>query len=620
MGCTLVEMTLGNVMVPLTCRPLFSLLGRWAQSLESDPADCQTPSQLCPSPAISESTLSSVPSESPDTFSNLHLSLAPTNISQSPSGSPPGSIENLSSVGSSPTMADKKRRAPIPPSHPGHGTQIGGTHTPVREISNPAYVEVDGSQQGNKMSLPLPDYETLFPQKRHGVQGHTRWDHIIAEVNQRHRVTPSELLGPEVSVDGPQEQEPSLRSSLPQESLAIRHYKTQPQETKPMSSKKVAAPPPPKSVAPPHLRSTADSYQRQSQNVAQQSLIRPNPSAGPGPVNTDASSRESLSAMPRDGARKVLRPPAAATHASRPTSQVERDTTPPDDQRKVQVTVKKEAPTAKPRQRVNDKEADQEDSAVTPVVSDKNINRNIQTLSSSGMSSMDKPGNQKKENFVEVDPFPNTELLSRDPWAQLKQNEKVDDRFTGSVQKEQKVEDRGMSADDLDYIFSQEKLSDPFASFNGSDSNKHKDKDEDSKQVSPAFQRKNSNRRRHILPSTIQSDNKTPKSRQEPAYKEETTIHTANQDLSPRDTPKTQADVKTPSSFYGGEDPFGAEPFTVTAWSSSEPLQVVMEDPASQAGALSGGKTLLRAWVSPSDVQPVSAQNSNGGGLALTRR
>ncbi|KAG8012169.1 Rab11 family-interacting protein 1, partial [Nibea albiflora] len=224
---------------------------RFTQSLESEPADCQTPSQLCSSPTISESTLSSVPSESPDTFSNLHLSLAPPTISQSPLGSPRGSVENLSSVGSSPTMADWKKRAMLPP-HPVQGSQTGGNLASVREINNPAYVEVDGSQQGKRMSLPLPDYETLFPQKRHGVQGQTRWDHIIAEVNQRNRDTEPELLGPEMSVDGPVEHGHSLRSSLPQESPAARHHQTQPQEPKPVSSKKAPAPAPPKYVSPLH--------------------------------------------------------------------------------------------------------------------------------------------------------------------------------------------------------------------------------------------------------------------------------------------------------------------------------------------------------------------------------
>ena len=235
-----------------------------------------------------------------------------------------------------------------------------------------------------------------------------------------------------------------------------------------------------------------------------------------------------------------------------------------------------------------------------------------------------KNGGKAEENFAEIDPFPNTELLSKDPWAQVSQNQEADDLFTGSVRKEQKPEDRGLTAGDLDNIFSQEKPTDPFTSFNGSNLNKQNEymKKDDSKQLSPAFQRKNSQKRKQILPSITHSERGS-KSRQEPAYQEET----ADQGLPTRDvanefvTPKHQADVKTQSNFYGREDPFGAEPFTApSAFTSSESLQVVMEEPASQAGLLSGGKTLLRAWVSPSEVQPVSAQNSNGGGLALTPR
>lgn len=601
------------MMVKLTLRPLSSLLGRLPQSLESEPADCRTPSQLCPSPATSESTLSSVPSESPDTFSNLHSSLAPPNISQSLSGSPPGSIDNLSSEGSSPTMADKKKRAPLPPL-PAHGTQTGGN-----QIHNPAYV--DGPQQGNKMSLPLPDYETLFPQKRHGVQGQTRWDHIIAEVNQRQRDIPSDFLGPEMSVDGPEEHEPSLRSSLPQKRPALMPNQTQPQETKPVSTKKVAAPAPPEPIATPQPRPAAESSHRQSQNIPQQSLMRPNPSAVPGPVNTDASSREITSARSREGARKVLQP----SPATRAASPLNKDLSPPNDERNVQVTMNKEAPTAKPRQRVSGKEPEQqEDAAVTPVVSDKNMNSNIQMLSSSSVSSMDKKGSQV-ETFAALDPFPSTDLLAKDPWAQMKRNQEADDLFKHNVRKEQKLEDRGLTADDLDSIFNQDKLTDPFARFNGSDSIKHSEHREkdDSKVDSLAFQRRNSQRRNQTPPSTTQPDNRTSKSRQEPAFKEESARTTAYQGLNAQNitneafTTKLQADVKTHSHVYRGEDPFGAEPFILNL---TEPHQVVMEEPEPLAGGLSEGKMPLRAWVAPSETQPVNAQNSNGGGLSFIPR
>ncbi|XP_034726738.1 rab11 family-interacting protein 1 [Etheostoma cragini] len=583
---------------------------RFTPSLESEPADCRLPSQLCPSPTPSESALSSVSSESPDSFSCLHSSLAPPNISQSPAGSPCGSVEDLPCVGSSPTMADKKRRAPVPPSYKVHGTQPVRNTVPVREIMNPAYTEEDGPQQGRKVkSVPLPDYETLFPKKRHGVQGHTRWDHIIAEVSQKHRDSE------EMSVDGPQEHEPSLRSSPPQESPAIRHYQTHPQETKPVSSKKVAAPAPPKSVSPPQPRS--DSRQRQSQNTAQQSFMRSNVPAVPEPDN---AGRESLSGMSRDGARKAMLPPPGP----RPTSQVDLDT--PDDEKQVERTVKNDAPTAKPRQKANGNESEQEDhSVVTPVVSDKYINSDIQTLSSSRISSADRKDMQERENF-EFDPFPSTELLSEDPWAQLTRNQDDDDLFTGSVQKQQKVEDWARSQNNFENFVSQEKHTDPF-DFNGSDSKelgRYRAKDEDSKHVGPAFQRRNSSRQKLIIPSTIRSDNNTSKSRKEPAHNAETSVATAHQGLSASVrkesvAPKLSADAKTQSQFNGGEDPFGDGPFTPTL-TSPEPLQVVMEEPASQAGGKFPPDKPLRAWVSPSDVQPVSAQNSNGGGLAFTPR
>lgn len=481
-------------------------------------------------------------------------------------------------------MAETKRRAPLPPLHPGHGSQNGGSPAPVREINNPAYVEVDGSQKGKKMSLPLPDYETLFPQKRHGVQGQTRWDHIIAEVNQRHRDVPPEFQGQEMSVDGPEEHRPSVRSPLPQENPASRHHQTQPQETKLVSSKKAAAPAPPKVATPPYPQIVADSSPRPSQNTARQPALQP---AVPGPVNADTyTSRESLSVRSRDEARKVTQPLPALRTASQnaPT---------PDDQRNAPTSVNKDGPRAKPRQRISVNEPlQQEGSAVTPGVS---LNSSNQTLSTSSVSGMDTKGRWAQENFAEFDPFPSADLFSKDPWTQVKQSQE-DDFFTGIVQKEQNLEDQGMTAEDLNNIFSQEK---PAVGFNGGE---YRKKD---------------------LPSSSHSDNQTSKAQQVP--KEETTVNTAYQGLSARThknesvTQKHQSDVRSQSN--GREDPFGAEPFAVaSAWTPSEPLQVVLEEPEAPTEGSSGGKMPLRAWVSPSEIQPVAAQSSNGGGLAFVPR
>lgn len=596
MGFALMELTFGNI----TCRPLFSLLGRLPQSLESEPTDSQNPNHLNLPPDIFESTVSSVPSESPDNFSTLHSSLAPSNITSSPSSSPGGIAENLSFLESVDSMADKKKRAPQPPSISLYGTQNGGSPTPIREISNPAYVEADKSQQVKKMSVPLPDYETLFPQKRHGVQGQTRWDHIIAEVNQRHRDLPPDFSGPEMSVDGPEDQGRSMRTS------PLPTHSAQYQETKPVSSKKAAAPQ--KSPAPPYLQPAAEFNQRHSPNAVNRTVMQPNPPVAPA-TNRDTLGRESPSLRPE--AKKALQPPSA----TRAVSQWDVSSVSTGDQSPMQVEVNNAAPKAKPRQRASGHEMErQADSAVTP------LNSNNQVLSDSSTSGANKNSRWPRESFADIDPFPSTDLFPKDPWAQVKHNQHTDDPFRGGKLKDQKIEDLGMTPDDLDNIFRQDKAADPFAVFNGSDSKKesvYRGKDEPSEQASPAFQ----SRQPEIVPSTTLSDSKTPQP--STTYKDESSISKANQGIAPQPAlsesvaAKHHADMKT-SPANVQDDPFGTEPFS--AWSSSHPLHVVHEEPESQAESMSSGKLPLRAWVSPSDGQSVSAQSSNGGGLAFAQR
>ncbi|KAL3976033.1 F-box and leucine-rich repeat protein 13 [Sarotherodon galilaeus] len=541
---------------------------RLAQSLEPEPADFQTPSQLSPSQANSESILSRVPSGSPDSFSSLHSSLAPRDSSQSPPSSPRGNTENLSSgsEGSSPTMADQNRRALLPPTY---RSQTRGSLTPVKEIQNPAYEEPEEPQPGKK-SVPLPDYETLFPQKRHGVKGQPRWDNIIAEVNQKHKGAAPALLGPEMSVDGPVEHTPSPRSSVSLETPNMRLSQAKPQETKPVSTKKPPAPAPPKQAASPPPRSAADSSQKQSLSVSQQSSATRSRPTSPASVISDTSSRVTSG----DGARKVLQP--SPTPTPRTPSQMDWNTPPSSDQRKEQATMNKEAPTAKPRQRVSASELMKEQQSA--------VNSNIPKVSNSSMSSTDK---KLKDGFAEEDPFPSTQLLSKDPWTLQKQND--DSLFTGNAsRKEATPRDQGITASDFDKVFGQEKTPDPFTSFNGSD--------DESKLDSPAFQRKNSQKGKKSLPSITALQQITP---------------TATQGFA--DFPLLLPnDGKTHSSFSEGEDPFGDRSF----FQASEPLQVVMEEPEIS----SGGKETLRARVSPSEVQPVSTQNSNGSWLAINSR
>lgn len=587
------ELTFGNV----TCRTLFSLLGRLSQSLESQPADSQNTNHLSPTPDIS-----SVPSNSPDHCSTFHSSLAPPNLNSSPSTSPVGIAENLSFLESFNSMEDKKKRAPMPPSNSLYGTQNGGSLTHIREISNPAYVEADKAQQGKRMSVPLPDYETLFPKKRHGVQGQTRWDHIIAEVNQRQRDVPPEFSGPEMSVDGPEDQGRSVRPSLP-----LTHQ-SQTQQTKPVSSKKVAAPPKP--LAPPYSQPAADFNQTHSQNTANKAVMQPNQPVAPA-TSKVATSRESPSIRPE--ARRALQPPSAPI----PVSQWNGSAVSTDDQSGNQFTENIAAPRAKPRQRASGHETTQPvNSAVTLP------NSNNQVLSNSSMSSTSKKSSWPQETFADIDPFPSTDLFPKDPWAQVKHHQQTDEPFRGRAQKDQKIEDLGMTPDDLDNIFHQDKAMDPFSVFNGSGSKEeivYRGKDELSEQASPALQR---SRHSENPPSTTLSNNKILQPFSTDV--EETPISKVNQGFSARlvksesVTPKQHADMKTASHVNVQDDPFGTEPFN--AWSPSHPLHVVQDEPESQAESLSGGKAPLRAWVSPSDVQSVSAHSGNGGGLALTLR
>lgn len=544
-----------------------------AQSPEPEPPDLQIPSEPSPSPATPEPTLSSLSSVSPDLFANLHSLLAPPNLSQSRSGSPRESIENLSLVESdeSSVMADKKRKAPLPPVYPAPGNQTAG---------NGISVEADGSQ-GKKTSIPLPDYETLFPQKRHGVQGHTRWDHIIAEVNQKHRDSGPVLLGPEMSVDGPQERQPSPRSSISPDSLLSKHYPSQPLETKHVASKKGSTHLPIPTTTPRH-QSPAASTQRQSQDNSQQSVMRPSYFAEQGSLNTGILDADGFSGLSRNGERKALQPPTAAT----------------------QVSVNKEVPTARPRQ-VTRKESDKREES--PLILDKNLNGSTQNFPGSVRNV-----GTRTENFGD---FHSLDFQSKDPWGQPKQNQ-VNDPFSDNSSKEKRPETQGMTADDLDQIFGQEKPADPFAGFNGSDSNTQREQKsaDDSMPMSfHVFQRSNSQRKKQTLASNTQSDNKGLPQNEQPT-KTGATQAAATRDLMKEPTMlQPQADDQTQSSYYRGDAHFAGEDFFL----SSAPLQVIMEEPT---GSLSGGKTPLQAWVSPSEVQPTSVYKSTGGGLDLTPR
>ena len=490
-------------------------------------------------------------------------------------------------------MAEKKRVL-LPPSYQVQGTQNDGKHIKIKEINNPVYEEEGISQQRNKNAIPLPDYETLFPQNRHGVQGHTQWDHIIAEVNQKHMDTSPKFLGKEMSVDGPEQYDSTISSSQ-QTNTPLRHYRTKSIETKLMTSQ-VALQIPTETVIPPDSQLAPDSSQQQNQSFAQ-SPIGPSSSVVQRPVNSYASSRE-VSVRSRDEATKVSK---LSGPVPQQTAQINVfDVQTSDDHKNTQLSRKKDAPTAKPRQKING-QLHEQDFAVIPVVSFTSSLR-----SNTSMSGMDKNG-QWTENFAVFDPFPSTDLL-KDPWTQMTNNQQ--DPYTGGSPKQQKLEDFGTTVEDLNDDFTQTTQVDPFANFIQVKLKRHDESKKyfknDSQHIASQSQ----------LIQTLKSCE---------TFKPITTsdyIGWARNKKSESASRKPQAGEKSLSDVGGGEDLFGAEPISVIPPRTfSDSLQVVIEEPAEyQTENGSGGKIPLRSWVSPSEVQPISAQTSSGSGQVFFQR
>lgn len=424
------------------------------------------------------------------------------------------------------------------------GSSLGG---PLRAIENPAYIESDGTAQDKRPELPLPDYETLFPKKRHGVQGQTRWDNLVAEVQQKKRNKPDIFLGQEMSVDGPEERKPNRGpspSSLMKQSESPR---SQVYEAKPISSKRMPAPSKP--VAAPLPRATVDSNQTQSPSVTQA------------------------------------------------YSQTGRDI-------KTEQVIKV-VPTAKPRQNLVHREGGRQ-ADVTPTDSIKS----------------NSPLSNKMDKKLKEDEFGTShsrEPVSRDSWAKLEQNQAADNLFTGKVQQGLKLEDRGMTGDDFDQLFTGENPTDPFGSSYSRDSEKSlqqfDQKDFDSNQQIPHQQSLHSQK-------SEPSNSKRVKGKQEPAATPTTVVESPPSQETATNALFASHGMEWTENAFGadpfGRDPFGSDPFAGDPSKPAEPhpSHPSVDEPGAQTEGPSGGKNLLRAWVSPTEGQPVSAQNSSVGGPA----
>ncbi|XP_038869395.1 uncharacterized protein LOC120063233 isoform X1 [Salvelinus namaycush] len=614
-------------------------------------------------------------------FSNLHSSLAPAKVRRSTSKYPYSSTENLAAIGSSPNGSDKKRRDPLSPSpmepqshgKPNAGFRIVSAKSAVAS-GDPVPIK---SVEGKIHSLPLPDYDSLFPQKRHGVQGQTRWDHIIAEVNQRQQEYVPRLIGKEMSVDGPDLDSPGPprndKYSYLQERAAehLHQQKTQVQEVQSTSLRSVgpssfpALIPPSKPVAAVPLRLVVDSNTNQDQ-----STIQANPSERPNAfVSTKplVQSRDLPFVTPREDAEKVINTSVAtasdgkhvfSTEKPRPTSRVVLVSSSTDEPKGLPNT-SKEIPAAKPRQRLVRKEplrpADHEQTSAgsTTVEQENRLERRASTLDIMRRSSpvtakntevtaynekqlffdsaerdIDKKTQLEhimKAKFAVLDPFPIADILPKDPWAQPEPSHSGDYLFTGEPQKNCKLKEQAMTTDDLDKLFTPNNPTDPFASFNDGDSDEPREQEKT--EHSPAFQRGFSQIKKkqgEPQPSANSSNKaaigKIELDKQNPSPREDKLISSAATTgcvkLSPQNTGQ--------SKLYGRDgvetqDKWAADPFTSSSHvpsvlTSPEPPQSVVGELTSQTGE----KTLLRSWVSPSELQPLTVLSSNGGGPAST--
>nr|XP_029533916.1 uncharacterized protein LOC115140037 isoform X1 [Oncorhynchus nerka] len=618
-------------------------------------------------------------------FSNLHSSLAPAKVRRSPSKYPYSSTENLAAIGSSPNGSDKKRRDPLSPS-PMEPQSHGKSYAGFRIVSAKSAVASGDpvpikAVEGKIPPLPLPDYNSLFPQKRHGVQGQTRWDHIIAEVNQRQQEYVPQLIGKEMSVDGPDLDSPGPprndKYSYLQERAAehLHQQQTQVQKVQSTSLRGIgpsslpALTPPSKPVAAVPLRLVVDSNTNQDQSTIQANP--PNAFVSKVLVSTKpmVQKRGLPSVTPQD-AKKVINTsfatasdgkPVFSTEKHRPTSRVVLVSSSTDEPKGLPNTPK-EIPAAKPRQRLVRKEplrpADHEQTLAgsTTVEQENRLERRASTLDimrrsspvtakntevtaynekqllfDSAESDIDKKTQLEhimKAKFAELDPFPIADILPKDPWAQTEPSHSGDDLFTGEPQRNRKLKEQAMTTDDLDKLFTPNNPTDPFASFNDGDSDEPQEQ-EKTEEHSPAFQRGFSQIKKKQgapQPSANSSNKavigKNELIKQNPSPREDQLIISAATTgcvkLAPQNTRQ--------SKLYGrdgveSQDKWAADPFTSSSHvpsvlASPEPPQSVVRELTSQTGE----KTLLRACVAPSEVQPLTVLSSNGGGPASTPR
>ncbi|XP_073694794.1 uncharacterized protein rab11fip1a [Garra rufa] len=547
-------------------RLALSVLSETDNSHSQSPSDFVDTQSTIHAPPLSPS-LSTDQLESFGMFSNLHSSLAPAKPQRTFSELSESSMEDLS--------APKKRMAPLPPGYP------RGSYKTESHPDNGEQAHTQNSK--DRPALPLPDYESLYPKKRHGVMGQTHWDHLVAEVNQRNWD-----FSEEINVDGPERPKPGLKDRT---SVNLNQHQKKQEAPAPVRHKEA--------IIPPKGRAPATPEPSVETNVQHGNI------------------RESLYATvnkPKNSAPKNLENnPPPAVHSRRAPQETERKTDaitqkekPTPAARSIQNVqsksddVAKEMPSVKPRQQSLVKDA------VRQVQPDKQVTNQPMTSENNKAEKQHKgqKGSVSADGLVEVDflrtaespeelhlgkldPFPSDNLISNDPWALPQQNEDV--LFTRGSKQMGNLEDRTSTVDKKDKKSTNKDTNDPFANLSENSKSPKSERGKQSpsftEQARATFQRNFSLRKKNS-------------SRQYPTSKS--------------DTENTSLARSVSQSSQDADD----VELTVTSVappSKTDPTLVTSE-------SLMGGKTTIRAWVSPSEAQPVALQNGGGSAVSNSRR
>ncbi|XP_051510166.1 uncharacterized protein LOC127415454 isoform X1 [Myxocyprinus asiaticus] len=556
-------------------------------------------------------------------FSDLHSSLAPPKPPRSYIESPRNSMENLPGVGSA-TKFEKKRRAPLPPDYPGGSSGTESHHPEIGE-----QVHNQNSKDSQRPSLPLPDYESLYHKKRHGVMSQTHWEHVIAEVNQRNWD-----LSEEMNVDGPEQPMPNKLAILKDRTSASLNQHQRNHETPPPATlrhKEALIPPKATAPATPKLLVEGNVQHSHIKEPIYATVNKPGHFASKNMENIPSPMVQGQH-VPQETERKS-HTPHVVTH--QPSQSKERPTPAaravPNVNSKADKEsnddVAKEMPSVKPRQRTLNKDpvkqVQPEKLFIThPMTSennqgDKPQNGAISTSTNNGpgqwesfsLENVDEADHSKtivtkerlvaklakepKKGVIKLDPFPNDNLISNDSWTLTQQNMK-DDPFTEGPKKMENREDQMLlNIDDKDNLFANKGTNDPFTQIS---ENRRPPKLEPKKSPSFTDQARATFQRNFSLRKKNSSRQNTNSGK---ALTEKVSLG------------------RSVSQYSQDADDVELTVTSVAPPSRTEPTLVTSEPPM---GGPSGGKTAVRAWVSPSEAQPVTLQGGSGSAVLNPRR